>query len=388
MEDITEFTEGLKKTLKGKNDTFFHINDLTNEIRQHYDLSYTPKFNSDKFIENYKARENSLNELGMDIETFIIPDKSILLKDNLPFETQKPRRNIDQINQYVHDLLDIMDDQDYIVNDIILRDSAVVKIVSYILSYLYPVKNMYQYSQEIMEKINMDFKYHKGILFTDSCWSYGKDDESYKKYENILTEKYDVNYIDSFSWIPRYYKIFNNKYSIHYKNEDSISDKKALILIKSASVLSLASIFSTYFTEVFFYNDFNYYNPYLVQWFKPDVILEIKDEKELETMDCPKFIPKFGNPLIPVYFRNSLSINNNTLSLSVNCIDLRKVPVNTNCQLNIDGKKTTNFDLINGKGNFKCDISDLEKGEHQLNIYLEYTNITKDKKIVKKFTVD
>ncbi len=388
MEDIKEFTEGLNKTLKGKNNTFFYINDSTNEIRQHYDLSYTPKFNLDKFIENYKSKESSLNELGLNIETFIIPDKSILLKDNLPFETQTPRRNIDQIKEYVHDLLDIMDDQDYIVNDIILKDSAVVKIVSYILSYLYPVKNMYQYSEEIMEKINMDFVFHKGVLFSDSCWSYGKDDESYKKYESILTEKYDVNYIDNFSFIPKYYKIFNNNYSIHYKNEDSISDKKALILIKSASVLSLASIFSTYFTEVFFYNDFNYYNPYLVKWFKPDVILEIKDEKELETMDCPKFIPKFGNPLIPVYFRNSFSISNNILSLSIKCTDLRKVPVNTNCQLDIDGKNATNIVLVNGTGTFKCDISDLEKGEHQLNIYLEYTNITKDKRMVKKFTVD
>ena len=388
MEDITTYTNGLNKTLKGKNNTFFYINDSTNELRQHYDQSYTPKFNSENFIQNHESKRKSLEEKRIDFETFIIPDKSIILKEELPFDSKNPRRNVDQINEYVHDLLSIMDSHDYLINDFNLKQSSIVKIVAYILSYFYPVKNMYQYTEELMNNLNVDFVYHKGTLFKNDHWSYSKDDESYKEYSKIFTEKFDVNSIDYFPLIPRQFKIFNNKRSIHYRNDGSISNKKALILVKSINSFSFVPVLSSYFREVFFYQDWNYYNPYLVEWFKPDVVIEIKDEKELENMDCPKFVPKFGNPLIPIAVQNSVTIENNQLSLFIKCTDLRRMPVNTNCVLSIDGVNVSEFVLKNGQTKFKYDASDLEKGEHQISILVENTNITKAKKVVKTITID
>ena len=91
--NLEDFFGNLKKTLLGKENTYFLVNDRNNEIRQHYDKNYTCNLDIDKFRQSTLSKKRYLNQRDIDYALFIVPDKSVILRDKLPFKTDPPLRN-------------------------------------------------------------------------------------------------------------------------------------------------------------------------------------------------------------------------------------------------------------------------------------------------------
>ena len=135
--DISSNFQGLKKTLRGKNNIFFLINDYNQEILQHYDNTYQTKLNYDLFIKSIESKKYFLENLNINYNLFIIPDKSITLREYLPFESISPNRHTNNLKGYLYDLHEIITEEDTLSNDTHLSEKSSPKIVSYILSKMY-----------------------------------------------------------------------------------------------------------------------------------------------------------------------------------------------------------------------------------------------------------
>ena len=57
MNDFNKMFECLLKTLEGKDDYYFLVNDSNNEIPQHYDEGYESEFDAEKFTESYLSKK-------------------------------------------------------------------------------------------------------------------------------------------------------------------------------------------------------------------------------------------------------------------------------------------------------------------------------------------
>lgn len=77
--------------------------------------------------------------------------------------------------------------------------------------------------------------------------------------------------------------------SVYYKNDESYSNLKVLIFGDSTFKL-YAPYISLYFKELFFYWDHGLFNKSLINWFKPDLILEIRMERFIENINAPNWI--------------------------------------------------------------------------------------------------
>ena len=61
------------------------------------------------------------------------------------------------------------------------------------------------------------------------------------------------------------------------------------MIFRDSSLHLLKNVLSIYFDETLLYWDHWFFNKELVEWYKPDIILEIRTERFLENM--PKEIP-------------------------------------------------------------------------------------------------
>ena len=81
--------------------------------------------------------------------------------------------------------------------------------------------------------------------------------------------------------IPFEFREFANLKSKYYKNKDSISPQRALIILDTTAE-NVIIPFVAYYNEVFFYFDEWYFNKDLIDWFKPNIIYEIRGERNLQ----------------------------------------------------------------------------------------------------------
>jgi len=87
MHNVKDYISQIKgKSMKGKNDILFLVNDSNNEILQHY--SDINNFDNSKLLLLNKINYNYNICLNNSIKYyfFIIPDKSVVLKEYLPFK--------------------------------------------------------------------------------------------------------------------------------------------------------------------------------------------------------------------------------------------------------------------------------------------------------------
>ena len=139
MEDsFTNISSNLKYSLKGKNNTFFLVNDPTNELRQHYDINYEKKLDPKVVIDSQLSKEKYLLEHKLNYGLFIIPDKSVVLEEKLPFTHNLPYRYTDELNDVAYDLKEVLDIEDYPKTDSHVSAISYLKIFSYILSKFNP----------------------------------------------------------------------------------------------------------------------------------------------------------------------------------------------------------------------------------------------------------
>ena len=111
--NISSNFQKLKKTLQGKNNIFFLINDSNHEILQHYDNTFQTKLNYDLFIKSIDSKNHFFKSLNINYNLFIIPDKSITLREYLPFNTINPNRHTNYLKGYLYDLHEIIE-QDFL----------------------------------------------------------------------------------------------------------------------------------------------------------------------------------------------------------------------------------------------------------------------------------
>ncbi len=105
---IPDFSH-LKQTLKGKDGYLFLINDSNNEIRQHFDQSYVNNFYPTFFIEKFNDKEEYCKDKNIKHYFFIVPDKSVVCREFLPFDIKIIKRNYDLVKHLIPDFSEKLD---------------------------------------------------------------------------------------------------------------------------------------------------------------------------------------------------------------------------------------------------------------------------------------
>ena len=387
-EDIRKYFTNLKSSLKGLDNTFFLVNDNANELLQHYDLEYVSSLDLRQFKQSLESKRKYLANKKIKFTQFIIPDKSVVLRQYLPFETTTPKRNWDSLKNYYYDMSEVITCDDFLINDTKLTSQASVKAVSYILFKTFKQKSFKEIRGELLEKFKTSRVTHKGDLFTDGAWSYQKD-EIYEKYSSMDIDELSLKSRDVLIHkdIDEQFLQFNNVSSDYVYNPESISDKKALIICdKSAQPLFEA--FIAYFRQVFFYHDFWYFNKNLVDYDNFDVVIEVRAERLLDTA-LTFIINEKSRVLIPVKIRvNHLDVMGNCLTVDVDCRDIRNLPVDSTIKFYIDDELITECELMQGRCRHSLNLDGLDMGGHILKIRLEESDSTKARVVTKEFNID
>lgn len=360
--------QGLKKTLQGKNNNFFLINDSNNEILQHYDDTFESKINYNKFIESIESKNNFFKQLNINYKLFVIPDKSITLREYLPFKTNNPNRHVNHLKGYLYDLNEIITKEDTLSNDTHISEKASPKIISYIISKIYP-EDCSQFEKELNDRISLVPYEHEGDLFNEQNWSYNKD-QSY--YENKYVKNFRVELKDEYKEIPlknipEEFRYVSKRKSHYYINKNALLDKKALILHDSTTEKLTNTLIATY-KEVFFYWDHWYFNKDLINWFKPDDVIEIRTERFLENALTPiineNYCPDYPNHVILENFE----VKSNQIELKIRIEDKRKIGQEASINIFIDEKNIKNDSTTDGNYSTTIALNDFEYKDHDLKI--------------------
>ena len=283
----------LKKTLKGNNGYLFLINDSNYEMRQHFDVSYTNNFNADIFIENLSLKKEYINQKNIRYYFFIIPDKSLLCYESIPFEVKIIKRNYDSnsdiLNSLVPDFIEFLDNTCYHKNDSHINYLGGKELSYYYLNYIDKDFNRKIFYNLIDEQISIVDKEYDGDLTTSNewgdNWSYSDEEKEEHLNENItvLKNKCLMNLNEE---IPDEFRTVGIRETEYYKNPKGWTGLRVLIL-RDSSTEYLQDILSIYFKEILLYWDhgiFNGFNRELVEWYKPDIILDIRTERLLENL--------------------------------------------------------------------------------------------------------
>ena len=387
FESMDHYFEGLKSTFMGKDNVLFHVNDKTQELKQHYDRMYESRFDTKKFRDMMKSKYHYFKEIGKNYKFYLLPDKSIVLNEYLPFPNNaNPIRHIDSINEYVTDLIDVIDEEDYLKNDTKISKEATIKIVAYILHDISKEKEIEEYTNELLNKLKITPYKHRGNLVTKKSWSY---DEKLRD-KLYFYDSLDVKPMDEYAEldneeIPLEFREFSNHKSRYIINPNSISEEK-LLFLHDTNTEQIVTPLITYYREIFLYDDKGFFNKALLEWFNPDLTLEIRGENTLEN-SVYQIISSYDQIYIPLTVKEmEFDTGENLLSYAAEFNDLRKIPVECEYIISIDDLEVEHKELDNGRCHFKYDISDLNKGEHTFKIHLDKGRNTKPRKILKKFS--
>ena len=274
----------LDRTLKGKDGYLFLVNDSNNEIRQHYDETFINKFNVQLFNKILASRKDFCYNNNIKYFFFMVPDKSIVCKDLLPFEIKILKRNYDKIKDLVLDFTDKLEPSCYWKTDTHINFIGGKELTFNILNHIDNSLKREDYDQLIIDQMNISDQY----TLLPACdlishWSYSKEElEEYRNEKQIYyCNKYSINLNEE---IPEQFK-FNSKRETHYcSNEKSLTDLKILIF-RDSSTEFLRNVMSLYPRELLCYWDHWCFNKELIEWYKPDMILEIRTERLLDNME-------------------------------------------------------------------------------------------------------
>lgn len=276
-------TNPLKKTLKGKNKTLFLINDSSHELRQHFDVFYQNIFNPKVFKKYYNNKLKFCNKRKIKYQFFIVPDKSLVCKDQLPFEVGLVKRNYDSIKNLVPDFIEYLDETSYFKNDSHINYHGAKTLI-----YHY-IKTMDQNFTEndldnlINEQITTINLVKNGDLLTELNWSYSNEEK-----EDYLHDKTSIykneNLKDLNNSLPEEFKYNGKRITYYWENTHKKTGLKLMVL-RDSSMNILYDLMSTNYKEIMLCWDHWHFNQELVEWYKPDIILEIRTERFLEQME-------------------------------------------------------------------------------------------------------
>lgn len=278
----------LKLSLKGKSRYLFLFNDGNNEILQHFDDDYKSNFDKKSFLEHFSYKKSLFDELNIDYAYFVVPDKSVVCKDVLPFQIENIRREICEISE-VHDFASVLTPDDYFKNDTHMNFQGGGKLAFKILNYLDDSFDFETYNNLISNYSTKEDEVHKHDLVAYKNWSYSL----FEKFSYIRTDVKTHHHPISLEFlnenIPKRFEKCKERNSEHFKNEKSFSNLKVLIFHDS-TIEYLKWDFSFYFREMFLFWDHGHLNKDLIKWYNPDLILEIRIERFFENLQHPSWV--------------------------------------------------------------------------------------------------
>ena len=275
---------GLNLSLKGKEGYLFLINDSNNEIRQHFDQSYLNNFNSSFFIEKLEFKKEYCINNKIKYFFFIVPDKSYVCRNLLPFDIKIIKRNYDLIKHLVPDFSNKLDSKCYRKTDTHINFYG-GRVLSYnILNYIDNNFKRNDFDKLIDEQTIIDHNsLHYCDLLSSDNWSYS--DEEKLEYQNEKAIIFLNKCLKSIKEnLPEKFKSSFGRETFYYLNKNGFSDLKVLIMGDS-STMFLENVLSVYFKELLVYWDHWIFDKELVEWYKPDVIIDIRTERFLEHME-------------------------------------------------------------------------------------------------------
>jgi len=277
--------QGYNRSYKGKNGYLFLVNDSNNEIRQHFDLSYYNHFNPALFIEKFNSKTEYCKLNNIEFKFFIVPDKSYVCREYLPFDIKIIKRNYDLIKNYVPDFSDKLNPNHYWKTDSHINYLGGKELSYNILNNINKKFTREDFDILIKEQMDTIYDFNKPPytcdLISDHNWSYSKNERL--KYDDektlLFTSKNMINLDEE---VPE--KFNGKRRVIHRLNENSFTDLKFLIF-RDSSTNYLTSFLQLYCREILCNWDYWSFNKELIEWYKPDVILEIRTERLLENME-------------------------------------------------------------------------------------------------------
>jgi len=289
---ITKNYDSLKTTLKGKNGYLFLVNDTNKELRQHFDDYYINKFKSKQFRDNFLFKTKVFEKNNIDSFFFIVPDKSIVCKKYLPFHINKIKRNYDSINDLFPDFSEDLACANYFKHDSHMNFSG-GKLLCF--KYLNFINNNFKkedFDKLIRENTSSIKSFREFDLLSDENWSYSDGEKyDYNNVSNIFDTIKPNFIINKTEEIPEKFKFCKERISYHFKNENPYTNLKCLIFNDSAARF-IQDYIALYFKETFFYWDHGTLDENMINWFKPDLIIEIRIERFLENLPYPEWVTK------------------------------------------------------------------------------------------------
>ncbi len=341
--DFERYFKEFKRSMIGKDDCIFLVNDASNEIRQHYDRNYTGNtFDGRLFKKMLLSKKSYLNKKNINYEFFVVPDKSIILRNLLPFDTPDPVRCVDEISDSITDFIDILDAEDYQYDDTHVSEKSAVKIVSYILNKLHPKITVDEYQNELNARLSIEEYESFGDLLFPVNWQYGRDHPVFKKYYASVKQRYVP--MDSTKLIekelPPEFNKMGSRESIYYKNNNSISDKKAIIL-RDSTTDKMIHVFAAYYHEIIFYWDHYYFDSDLIEYFGPDDVIELRTERFIANpiKGIVKDDGTFSLLASTVKINKLELIKPGTLHLWIDIPALRIMPLDAQCDILLNDKR-------------------------------------------------
>lgn len=280
------------KTLKGKHNYLFLINDAANSLNRHL-------FASNKKWRHI-IRSKKITKL------LVFPDKEIICKDFLPDDKKiKYRENLDHYIRYFKDnLLDptnILDHSDYYKTDSHINNKGALKIYKYFNNIISTIHNINIPEEEvILEENKTDALSTIGKGIGDLTWDSNKGSVQLDDISDIyyrLPKKYDFycttyeNNEKDFQILSSTLKNISSSYknksidwhciskNILYYKSDVASINKKVIIFYDSFLLSSIGLYKNMFKEIYLIK--NLYDDTYNNKIKPDYIFEFRVERFL-----------------------------------------------------------------------------------------------------------
>lgn len=256
-EDDMDYLQGLKKY-------YFPLGDENCELRQHYDYTFKNIFDYNKFNNDYESKKDFFYKQDVFYNFFVIPDKSIICKEALPFDITFCKRNIDLTN--ILDFSRFLNKDHYYKKDTRLNMEG-NKIFSYQL--IRQVDDNFDYDD--FETLLSTHKLDKSSMYDNIpiCEFNSTDDNPVEK--SVVFEK-PMHLLNS--QLTDSVEYFNNK--------NSYSNLK-LIVFCDDDCEYIKYYLSFYFREILICKDSDKFNSFdMINSFDTDYLIEIRSEKSLE----------------------------------------------------------------------------------------------------------
>lgn len=277
----------LKLSLEGLNGFYFLINDTNEELKQHFDKNYESNFNLNQFYDDLKYKLEFFNNLGIIYYYFAVPDKSIVCRDSLPFNHDNVSRNIDKIPNFI-DFSSKLTEADYFKLDSHINYLGGKKLTYHLLNFIDDSLTLEKYNELLTnsKKISITHNYD---LLSERNWSYSEEKKLSLKQSEECIIPIPLNFINGISEIPVEFNFSGVRRTELFKNDGSFSELRALIF-RDSSTNILKWFLSFYFKEILFYWDHGDLNKDVINYFKPDIIIELRTERLLENIPTPNWV--------------------------------------------------------------------------------------------------